>query len=153
MDWTLIRLSKRPLSKAQMIKYSMEWTLDAVRMLIDQGKTLYYAGNYGEALEAYAQLVDPKTLVAAEPFKETLTETWRMDTILQMALASMNGAARDKGNAIRYWKEAIEGAKTMKCEFVYIGALSAYDDMKKAFPGEKEVYNLHDHFRRGKGWK
>ena len=64
-----------------------------------------------------------------------------------MALASMKGAARNKGNAMRYWEEAIEGAKRMKHKSLCGEALSAHDLMDAAFPDEQDVHNLLDHVR------
>jgi hypothetical protein len=59
----------------------------------------------------------------------------------------MKGAARNKGNAIRYWEEAIEGAKRMKHKSLCSEALAAHDLMDAAFPDEKEVRDLLDHVR------
>ena len=129
--------------------YRMLYT--RVWVWMDQGATLYYAGKTAEALRAYEQLVDPDTLATREPFKETLTETWRIKTILGMAQASMKGTARDKGSAIRYWEEAIGGVKKLKHESLYDRALRAHDEMDLVFPDEQEVHNLLDHIRPAKG--
>jgi hypothetical protein len=122
-------------------------------MWTEQGDALCYSGATGEAMKAYTQVIDAKTLEATKPFQEILTGDLRLRIIEGMARASLEGDARNMGDALRYWVAAIEGAKKMKSESKYKRALTVYDDMKLAFPGEKQIHNLRDHFRRGKGWK
>jgi transcriptional regulator with XRE-family HTH domain len=124
-----------------------------VDMYQEQGDAFYYFGASDEAMKAYTRVIDAKTLEATKPFQGTLTERSRLSIIEGMARASASGEARNMGNALRYWLAAIEGAKGMKSEGKYKRALTIYDDMKLAFPGEKQIHNLRDHFRRGKGWK
>jgi transcriptional regulator with XRE-family HTH domain len=133
------------------IQYFLEFT--GINMLHEKGDALCYSGATGEAMKAYTQIIDPKTLEATKPFQETLIENWRLQIIEGMARASASGEARNMGNALRYWVAAIEGAKRMKSESKYKRVLTIYDNMKLAFPDEKQIHNLRDHFRRGKGWK
>jgi transcriptional regulator with XRE-family HTH domain len=133
------------------VQFLLEFT--GAHMWKEQGNALYYCGVSNDALKAYTQVIDAKTLEATRPFQGTLTENLRLQIIEGMARASLEGEARNMGNALRYWVAAIEGAKRMKSESKYRKALTVYDDMKLAFPGEKQIHNLRDHFRRGKGWK
>jgi transcriptional regulator with XRE-family HTH domain len=143
-------------------KASEEWPGDEIQFFLEftganmwkeQGNAFYYFGATDDAMKAYAQIVDAKTLEAVKPFQGKLTEDLRLRVIEGMAQASLEGEARNMANAIRYWEAAIEGAKKMKSESKYRRALAIHDDMKKAFPGEQQIHNLRDHFRRGKGWK
>jgi transcriptional regulator with XRE-family HTH domain len=122
-------------------------------MQVEQARALYYFGATGDALQVYSQIVNPKTLATIELFKEKVTENLRIEIILDMSRASMKGPGRDMKKAIEYWEAAIDGAKCMKNEGIYSEALKIHDAMDYAFHGEKQVYNLRDHFRRGKGWK
>jgi hypothetical protein len=124
-----------------------------VRMHIEQGQALYYIGETSNAIKEYEQIIDTGTMGATKSFQDVLDENNRLETILEMARASLEGKARNVGNAIKYWEAAIEGAKRLKHEGKYRMALAIYDDMKIAFPGEKQIHNLRDHFRRGRGWK
>lgn len=133
------------------VRYLLAFT--GVNLWQEQGDALYYFGETSDAMKAYAQIIDGNTLKATKPFQGALTERWRLGTIEGMARASLEGEARNMGEAIRYWKAAIEGAKGMKSESKYMRLLALHDDMKKAFPGEKQIHDLRDHFRRGKGWK
>ena len=85
-------------------------------------------------------------------FQGTLTKDLRLLVIEGITRASLEGEARNMENTIHSWKAAIEGAKRMKGEAKYMRAIALYDDMKKAFPGEKQIHDLHDHFRRSRGW-
>jgi DNA-binding XRE family transcriptional regulator len=143
-------------------KASEQWPDNEIQFLLvftganmwtEQGDALCYSGATGKAMKAYAQVIDAKTLEPTKPFQEILTGDLRLRVIEGMARASLEGDARNMGNALRYWVAAIEGAKKMKSESKYKRALTIYDDMKLAFPGEKQIHNLRDYFRRGKGWK
>jgi transcriptional regulator with XRE-family HTH domain len=133
------------------VQFLMEFTGE--NMWKEQGDALYYFGETGDAMNAYTRVIDAETLDTIKPFQGTLTENLRLRVIEGMARASLEGEARNMGNAIRYWEEAIEGAKRMKSESKYRRVLAIYDAMKIAFPGEKQIHNLRDRFRSGKGWK
>ena len=133
------------------IQFLLDFT--ETTMFREKGDALYYFGTTDDAMKAYAQIIDEKTLEATKPFQGLLTERRRLSVIEGMARASQEGKARNMGNAIRYWEAAIEGAKRMKSENKYRRALALHDDLKKAFSGETQIHNLRDHFRRGKGWK
>jgi DNA-binding XRE family transcriptional regulator/tetratricopeptide (TPR) repeat protein len=125
------------------ILYGMEFTTDTIP--IERGKAYLYAGKTDEAMKSFAEVVDLDTLETTKPFRGVLTEAWRIQTVLDMSRAVLEGPAKDMRDAIRYWKAAIEGAKRLKSEGFYDGALETHDQMKVAFPGEKEVRDLLDH--------
>jgi DNA-binding XRE family transcriptional regulator/tetratricopeptide (TPR) repeat protein len=125
------------------VLYGMEFT--TYTMPVERGTTYFYAEKTDKAMKAYAEIIDLDTLEITKPFRGILPENWRIHTILQMSRAALEGPAKDMQDAIRYWKAAIEGAKRLKCEGMYDGALQTHDQMKVAFPGEKEVRDLLDH--------
>jgi transcriptional regulator with XRE-family HTH domain len=127
------------------ILYGLEFT--AERMWREQGDALYFAGKTQDAMDAYAHIIDLKTLRATKSFKGMEPENRRIGAIMGMSRASMKGAARNKENAIRYWEEAIEGAKRVKSKSLCRRALTIHDLMDAAFPDEKEIHNLLDHVR------
>jgi transcriptional regulator with XRE-family HTH domain len=128
------------------VRYLLEFT--EVEMLKEQGQTLGYAGKTGEAIKVYTQMVDPETLQPTAHFQEKITEDYRLLVIEGMARVSLEGEARNRENAIRYWKATIEGAKGLDSDSKYERALSIYDVMKVVFSGEKEILNLRDHFKQ-----
>lgn len=111
---------------------------------LEQGDTLSFAGKPVEALQSYAHIVDPDTLAVTAPFQKTFTERGRWDTILSMSRAALKGEARDLEKAVCYWEATMEGAKRLKNESLFSGALTTYDMMELAFPGERSITNLLD---------
>jgi hypothetical protein len=103
----------------------MEFTTG--HMFVERGKVYLYAGRTDEAMKAYAEIVNLDTLVVRKPFQTILPEPWRIQTILDMARAALGGPAKDMRDAIRYWKEALEGAKRLKSECFCDGALETHD--------------------------
>lgn len=127
------------------ILYGLEFT--AERMWREQGDALYFAGKTQDAMDAYAHIIDPIILRSTKLFKGMEPENRRIGVIMGMSRASMKGAARNKENAIRFWKEAIEGAKRVKSKSLCRRAFTVHDLMDAAFPDEKEIHNLLDHVR------
>ncbi len=139
-DRVLKQASER--DPGQRVLYGMEFTTG--HMFVERGKVYLYAGRTDEAMKAYAEIVNLDTLVVRKPFQTILPEPWRIQTILDMSRAALSGPAKDMRDAIRYWKEALEGAKRLKSEGFCDGALETHDQMKLAFPGEQAVKNLLD---------
>jgi hypothetical protein len=139
-DRALKQASER--DPGQRVLYGMEFTTG--HMFVERGKVYLYAGRTDEAMKAYAEIVNLDTLVVRKPFQTILPEPWRIQTILDMSRAALSGPAKDMRDAIRYWKEALEGAKRLKSEGFCDGALETHDQMKLAFPGEQTVKNLLD---------
>ncbi len=121
------------------VLYGMEFTRE-IRP-VEVGKAHFYAGKTDEAMKAYAEIMNLETLIPIRP----LPEDWRLLALLDMSRTVLYGPAKDMQDAIRYWTEAFEGAKKLKSEGLMNGALETHDQMKLAFPGEKEIEDLLDH--------
>ncbi len=113
--------------------------------LIERGIAQAGYGQTGEAMKAYAQVVDPKSLEIVPPFRGILPIGWRLGTILHMAEASLTGNARDMGEAIRYLEYVLKVENKSKHTESKISALLR--EMRLAFPGEKQVSKLSEQMR------
>jgi hypothetical protein len=55
---------------------------------------------------------------------------------------------RDMQEIIGFWVEFLKGAKALGSTFLLNDARSLYNDMTKAFPGEKDIAELRPHVPR-----
>src|SRR5579859_1549246 len=116
--------------------------------LLERGIAQAGYGQTGEAMKAYAQIFEPKSLEIVPAFQGIATVGERLveGTIIRMAEASLTGDARDMGEAIRYWEYVARYRRTSKHRESKVSAI--YRAMLLAFPGEGQVSKLSEHIRK-----
>ncbi len=125
------------------IFYGMNFTEPIA--LLERGIALGYAGQTDEAMKAYFQIIDPKTLEVTPSFQGL--KVWRQATVLRMAEASLTGKARDMQEAIRYWEVALARARKLNSKHAERQTRAVYREMLRVFPGEDQVKKLGEQLR------
>ena len=110
-------------------------------LLLRNGFTHYYLGQYEKALEVFAQVIDPKTLTPKVPAS---SERVRTEIINHETLASLKSPKKDMELSIQLWKAGIQGAIDLRSEQRFSEVLTAYDIMQALWPGDKRIKELRD---------
>jgi Predicted transcriptional regulators len=109
-------------------------------LLGNTGMALYHVSDHGQALDAFAQLIDPSTLASKRP----LSGKGRLEMLNFMALSEIKSPARDMDKVLRFWQAGIEGARTLQSKQRINESLAIYDIMEVAWPGERRVIELKE---------
>lgn len=142
-DYALKKAGERG-SPGNTVLYGMRFTEPDA--LLERGIAQCGYGQTGEAMKAYSQIVDAKSLEIVPAFKGIVTEGKRLGTILHMAEASLTGSARDMAEAIRYWEYVRNAGKRGKHGEGRISVI--YRQMLLAFSGEEKVLKLSKQLRK-----
>jgi transcriptional regulator with XRE-family HTH domain/tetratricopeptide (TPR) repeat protein len=97
----------------------------------ETGLIYCYQGNQEKAMEALEKIIDPATLST-----KTKSERGRIDVINIMALSSLKAKDRDMEKTVHFWKATIEGVKALQSEWGFNEAVTTYELMEVAWPGE-----------------
>jgi hypothetical protein len=99
-------------------------------------------GNPAKAIDTLASLIDPDTL------EDKTAGSWSrrgyIDVGHTMVLAMLNSKGRDMDKVITLWTRWITEVKLFQSEWGYEDALSLYDLMQAAWPGEKRIEELRE---------
>src|SRR5579884_3803472 len=110
-------------------------------LILHNGMTHSHLGQYEQALEIFAQAIDPKTLA---PKVLASSERVRIEIINHETLASLKSPHKDMELSLQLWKAGIQGAIDLRSEQRFSEALTAYDIMQALWPGDKRVKELRD---------
>ncbi|MBV9691998.1 MAG: helix-turn-helix transcriptional regulator [Ktedonobacteraceae bacterium] len=104
------------------------------------GITQYYQAEYKEALQSFAQVIDPNDLSAKVVMRST-THVGLLNTQTKATLKSPN---RDLEQVIALWKAALQGAITLQSQQCFDEASMTYEVMEGVWPGEPRIRELRD---------
>jgi tetratricopeptide (TPR) repeat protein len=104
------------------------------------GITQYYQREYKEALDVFAQVVDPNDLSA----KVAMPIHTHVELLNTQTLAALKSPTRDMGQVIKSWKAAIQGAITLHSQQRFEEACTVYEVMEGVWPGEPRIRQLRD---------
>lgn len=110
-------------------------------LVLDDGMTHYYWGDYDKALDSLNQLIDADTLALKMP----LPERTRLEGLNFMALSSLKSKDRDMERIIHIWTEAITKAKALRSEQRFNEACYIYDVFEVIWPGEVRIADLREY--------
>jgi hypothetical protein len=108
---------------------------------LEAGWAYCYSGDQVKAMHWLKKRVDPETLSSQIP----LSEAGRIATINTMALSSLKAKDRDMEKTIHFWVAGIEGAKALEHEQRFLDAVTTYELIEIAWPGEQRIADLRDH--------
>jgi transcriptional regulator with XRE-family HTH domain len=97
-------------------------------------------GDQVKAMEWLEKLIDPVTLIEKIP----RSLRGRISVINSMAQASLKTKNRDMEKTVHFWTATIEGAKALQSEWGLLEAMSTYEMMDVAWPGEPRIRDLRD---------
>jgi len=104
------------------------------------GVILYNAQeDYTSSLQTAEQLLNDDLTP-----KVPMTERARINTLNCVTLAILRSKRRDREKVIHYWKEAINGARSLKSEQRFNEALVVYEIMNTLWNRDKEIKELRD---------
>jgi hypothetical protein len=86
--------------------------------------------------------LDPETLVPRMP---GVTEIGLIETMNLMAFTSLKAKDRDMERTIYLWQAAVEGAKSLHSEMLFVQTATTYEHLTVVWPGEARVQALRDH--------
>jgi tetratricopeptide (TPR) repeat protein len=108
--------------------------------LLEAGWAYCYQGNQIKTMETLKKRINPETLVPTI----AQSEIGRLETINILTLSSLRAKDRDMGKTIHFWRAAIESAKALQSEWAFTEAVTNYQFMEIAYPGEARIAELRD---------
>jgi len=105
------------------------------------GMVPYYLGQYNEAFEAFAKIIDPQTLTVKLPVS---SERSRIDIINLLALTALKRSNKDKELIVSLWMAGMQGAKNLRSETSYEDAVAAYGIMEALWSDDARIRDLRD---------
>ena len=110
------------------------------QLMRNDGLARYHQGRYTEALNSFAQVIDPDDLSLKTPMAvRTQVELFHYQT-----MATLKSPARDMDRAIAFWIAEIQGASTLRSQKCFDEAYMAYEVMEGVWPGEPRITHLRD---------
>ena len=97
-------------------------------------------GHPEEALNSFAEVIDPTTLQTKIP----VSERARIEFLNHMALALVKSPTKDMEQTIAYWQAGIQGAKVLQSEQRFNEAATAYEIMESIWSGERRITPLRE---------
>lgn len=112
---------------------------DHSTLLMEDGLTHYYTGQYAKALDSFSQAIDLETLTAKTPMS---SERIRIEILNYQTLASLKLPKKDMELSIKLWAAGIQGAKALQSEQRLSEALTAYEMMEAVWSSEPRIQEL-----------
>lgn len=97
-------------------------------------------GHPQEALNSFAEVIDPETLIA----KMAVSERARIELLNHMALASVKSPKRDMEQTLKFWQAGMQGAKTLQSEQRFSEASTTYEILDGVWPGDRRIGGLRE---------
>ena len=110
-------------------------------LLMDDGLVHYHLKQYAEASAAFAQAVNPETLLPTIPIP---SERTRVQIVNHQALVALKQPQKDREHIIHIWTAGIQGAKALRSEQRFNEAMTAYHMMQALWPDEPVIEDLED---------
>ena len=104
------------------------------------GITQYYQREYQEALDVFAQVIDPNDLSA----KVTMPMLTHIELLNTQTLAALKSPTRDMEQVITSWKAALQRAIILQSQQRFEEASTVYEVMEGVWPGEPRIRELRD---------
>jgi tetratricopeptide (TPR) repeat protein len=113
---------------------------DYSELALTRGLAHIRTGHPQEALDSFAEVVDPTTLAPKIP----LSERVRVEFLNHMALASVKNPSRDMEQARKYWLAGVQGAKALQSEQRFNEAFTTYEIMDSVWSGDRRIGDLRE---------
>jgi len=110
------------------------------QLMRNDGHVHYYQGLYKEALDAYAQVVDPATLAP----KVKMPVWTHAELLHKITMVALKRPTRDMEQVITFWKADLQSATDLQSEQRFEKACMAYEVMGGVWPGEPRIMELRD---------
>lgn len=111
---------------------------DLPSLILEDGMAYASLGLHEQALDSFAQIIDPKDLSIKLPVAERV----RIEVLNNQVLSLLKSRKKDKELVIKLWLEAIQGAKALQSEQRYKEAVTAYDLIEIFWSDEKDIREL-----------
>ncbi len=113
---------------------------DRPSLVLEDGMTYAHLGLYQEALDSFAQIVDPETLSSKMPVAERV----RVEALNNQALALLKSPQKNMEQAIKVWTAGIQEATKLQSSQRFNEAVTIYEIMEAVWPGEKRIEELRE---------
>jgi len=108
------------------------------RLMKHTGQTHCHQGEYKEALDAFAKVIDPNDLSA----KVAMPIRMHVGLLNVQTLAALKSPTRDMEQVITFWKAGLQGAITLQSQLWFEEACTVYEVMQGAWPSEPRIREL-----------
>ncbi|MBV9019658.1 MAG: helix-turn-helix transcriptional regulator [Ktedonobacteraceae bacterium] len=110
------------------------------QLMRDSGLTHYYQAEYKEALNSFAQVIDPNDLSA----KVAMPIRIHVELLNTQTTVALKSPTRDMEQVIAFWKAGIQGAIGLQSQQRFEEACTTYEVMEGVWPGEPRIKELRD---------
>lgn len=110
------------------------------QLMRNDGLARYHQGSYKDALDSFAQVIDPNTLSPKVPMAvRTQVELFHYQT-----MATLKSPTRDMDQALAFWTKEAQGAVALRSQKCFDEAYMAYEVMEGVWPNEPRIKELRD---------
>jgi len=110
------------------------------RLMKHTGLTHYYQAEHKEALDSFAQVIDPNDLST----KVTMPIRIHVGLLNDQTLTALKSPTRDMEQVIAFWKAGMQGAIGLQSQQRFEEACTTYEVMEGVWPGEQRIKELRD---------
>jgi tetratricopeptide (TPR) repeat protein len=120
--------------------HHIDLDLGYAQLMRNNGLTYYYAGQYQEALNAFAQVIDPNNLSPKVP----MAVRTRVEILTNQTMAALKSPTRDMEQTITCWTASMQGAIALQSQQRFDESCLAYEVMAGIWSGDKRITALRD---------
>lgn len=113
---------------------------DLANFLLDDGATHIFMGQYQNALETFARMIDPHNLSPRIPIAERIY----VEVLNNQTLAMLKQPDKDMEQIIYSWRAGIQGARALQSKQRFAEACAAFDMMESVWSNERRIKNLRE---------
>jgi transcriptional regulator with XRE-family HTH domain len=122
-------------------QYSYLVDYDLSNLILAEGMTYAQLGKHDEALNSFAQIVDPEDLSTKVPIAERV----RIEILNNQTMSLLKSTQSDMEQAIMLWKANIQGARDLRSKQRFSEAVTTYEAMQMFWPKEKRISDLREY--------